>query len=174
MSRKIAAGCRIGGSVRPKPAASRQSSARSPAPPSVWPAGSPLRGVWLAESTRIVWITRWPSWVFRPFNKAGPGAQPLTLPQGERSVSVRLPPQARHGRMTKGALPNQAGAIYPVMKPASALRLLRWIVLALLLTALGRAGAQETHRLNLDQTRATLTATETALRDKHLDDTGLQ
>jgi small-conductance mechanosensitive channel len=60
------------------------------------------------------------------------------------------------------------------MKPASALRLLRWIVLALLLTALGRAGAQETHRLNLDQTRATLTATETALRDKNLDDTGLQ
>jgi potassium efflux system protein len=60
------------------------------------------------------------------------------------------------------------------MKPASALRLLRWIVLALLLTGLGRAGAQETHRLNLDQTRATLTATETALRDKNLDDTGLQ
>ena len=60
------------------------------------------------------------------------------------------------------------------MKPASALRLLRWIVLALLLTALGRAGAQETHRLNLDQTRATLTATETALRDKNLDDAGLQ
>ena len=60
------------------------------------------------------------------------------------------------------------------MKPASALRLLRWIVLALLLTALGRASAQETHRLNLDQTRATLTATETALRDKNLDDAGLQ
>jgi small-conductance mechanosensitive channel len=60
------------------------------------------------------------------------------------------------------------------MKPASALRLLRWTVLALLLTALGRAGAQETHRLNLDQTRATLTATETALRDTNLDDTGLQ
>src|ERR1700722_6489437 len=60
------------------------------------------------------------------------------------------------------------------MKPASALRLLRWIVLALLLTGLGRAGAQETHRLTLDQTRATLTATETALRDTNLDDTGLQ
>jgi len=29
------------------------------------------------------------------------------------------------------------------MKPASALRLLRWIVLVLLLTGLGRAGAQE-------------------------------
>ena len=60
------------------------------------------------------------------------------------------------------------------MKPASALRLLRWVVLALLLTALGRASAQETHRLDLDQTRATLTATETALRDKNLDDKGLQ
>src|ERR1700735_5063105 len=60
------------------------------------------------------------------------------------------------------------------MKPASALRLLRWIVLALLLTGLGRAGAQETHRLNLDQTRATLTATETALRNTNIDDAGLQ
>jgi potassium efflux system protein len=61
------------------------------------------------------------------------------------------------------------------MKPASALRLLRWIVLALLLTGLGRAGAQEAHRLNLDETRATLTATETALRDnKTFDDKGLQ
>ena len=27
---------------------------------------SPLRGAWLAESTRIVWVTRWPSWVFGP------------------------------------------------------------------------------------------------------------
>ena len=60
------------------------------------------------------------------------------------------------------------------MKPLSPLRLLRWIVLALVLTGLGRAGAQETHRLNLDETRATLTATETALRDKNLDDAELQ
>ena len=60
------------------------------------------------------------------------------------------------------------------MKPASALRLLRWIVLAFVLVGLGRAGAQETHRLDLDQTRATLTAIETALRDKNLDDAGLQ
>ena len=61
------------------------------------------------------------------------------------------------------------------MKPLSALRLLRWIVLALILTGLGRAGAQEAQRLDLDQTRATLTATASALRDnKSLDDTGLQ
>ncbi len=59
-------------------------------------------------------------------------------------------------------------------KPASASRLLRWVVLALALIALGRAAAQDTHRLNLDQTRATLTATETALRDKNVDDAGLQ
>ncbi len=39
---------------------------------------------------------------------------------------------------------------------------------------LGRACAQEAHRLNLDQTRATLTAIETSLRDKNLDDAGLQ
>jgi small-conductance mechanosensitive channel len=60
------------------------------------------------------------------------------------------------------------------MKPASALRLLRWIVLAFVLVALSRASAQETHRLDLEQTRATLTAIETALRDKNLDDAGLQ
>src|ERR1700722_13485163 len=60
------------------------------------------------------------------------------------------------------------------MKPASALRLLRWVVLALVLTGLGRASAQEAHRLDLDQTRATLTETETALRDKNPDDAALQ
>src|SRR5277367_676002 len=60
------------------------------------------------------------------------------------------------------------------MKPASAMHLLRWVVLALVLTGLGRASAQETHRLDLDQTRATLSATETGLRDKNLDDKGLQ
>jgi small-conductance mechanosensitive channel len=60
------------------------------------------------------------------------------------------------------------------MKPVSALRLLRWVVLAFVVMGLGRAGAQETHRLNLDETRATLTGTEAALRDKNLDDAGLQ
>jgi potassium-dependent mechanosensitive channel len=60
------------------------------------------------------------------------------------------------------------------MKPLSALSVLRWAVLALSLMALGRAAAQEPHRLNLDETRATLTATETALRDKTLDDAKLQ
>jgi potassium-dependent mechanosensitive channel len=66
------------------------------------------------------------------------------------------------------------GANSPAMKPAFALRLLRWVVLAFVVMGLGRADAQETHRLNLDETRATLTATETALRDKNLDDSGLQ
>src|ERR1700723_48290 len=66
------------------------------------------------------------------------------------------------------------GPVYPVMKPVSALRLFRWIVLALILTGLGRAGAQETQRLDLDQTRTTLTATANALRDnKTLDGNGL-
>ncbi|MGB7974810.1 MAG: DUF3772 domain-containing protein [Roseiarcus sp.] len=60
------------------------------------------------------------------------------------------------------------------MKPTFALRLLRWVLVALVLTALGRAGAQETHRLDLEQTRTTLTANETALRDNNLDDAGLQ
>ena len=60
------------------------------------------------------------------------------------------------------------------MKPASALRLLHWVVLAFVLMGLGRAWAQETHRLDLDQTRTTLTAAEQSLRDKNLDDAGLQ
>ena len=60
------------------------------------------------------------------------------------------------------------------MKPASASRLLRWIVLAFALAGLGRVWAQEVHRLDLDQTRAALTASESALRAKTLDDAGLQ
>ncbi len=60
------------------------------------------------------------------------------------------------------------------MKPASALRLLHWVVLALVLMGPGRAWTQETRRLDLDQTRATLTATEASLREKNLDDAGLQ
>ncbi len=60
------------------------------------------------------------------------------------------------------------------MKLVSALRWLRWVVFACVLAALGPAGAQETHKLNLDETRATLTATEAALRDKNLDDAALQ
>src|SRR6478609_8807255 len=60
------------------------------------------------------------------------------------------------------------------MKLASAFRIFRCVVLFFALATLSRAGAQETHRLDLDQTRATLTATEAALRDKNLDDAGLQ
>jgi potassium-dependent mechanosensitive channel len=60
------------------------------------------------------------------------------------------------------------------MKPASALRLLHWVVLAFVLMGLGRVWAQEAHRLDLDQTRAALTATEESLRDKNLADADLQ
>jgi potassium efflux system protein len=66
------------------------------------------------------------------------------------------------------------GAISPAMKPLSVLRLLRWFVLAFVFAALGHAGAQEPHRLDLEQTRATLTAIETSLRDKNLEDSDLQ
>jgi potassium-dependent mechanosensitive channel len=76
--------------------------------------------------------------------------------------------------MTKERRRISLGAIEPAMKPASALRLLHWVVLALVLIGPGRAWTQETHRLDLDQTRATLTDTETSLRDKNLDDAGLQ
>jgi potassium efflux system protein len=60
------------------------------------------------------------------------------------------------------------------MKPGSALRLLHWVVLVFVLMGLGRAWAQETHPLDLDQTRASLTATETSLRKKNPDDADLQ
>src|SRR5271155_1945630 len=60
------------------------------------------------------------------------------------------------------------------MKPASALPPLHWVILAFVLMGLGRVWAQETHRLDLDQTRAALTATEESLRDKNVDDAGLQ
>ncbi|HTZ67210.1 MAG TPA: DUF3772 domain-containing protein [Roseiarcus sp.] len=60
------------------------------------------------------------------------------------------------------------------MKPASALRLLHWAVLVFVVLALGRAWAQDARRLDLDQTRAALTALETALRDKTLTDPDLQ
>ena len=60
------------------------------------------------------------------------------------------------------------------MKTASALRLMRWVVLAFVLMGLGRAGAQEAQRLDLDQTRAALSAAEASLRDKTLGDAELQ
>ena len=64
------------------------------------------------------------------------------------------------------------------MKSASALRKLHWAVLgavlAFVLMGLGRAWAQDAHPLDLDQTRAALTATEAALRDKNLTDADLQ
>ena len=60
------------------------------------------------------------------------------------------------------------------MKPPSALRLLRWVLLALALLTHGRASAQDAHPLDLDQTRAALSATEASLRDKNLTDADLQ
>jgi small-conductance mechanosensitive channel len=64
------------------------------------------------------------------------------------------------------------------MKPVSAMRLLHWAVLgavlAFVLMGLGRALAQDAHPLDLDQTRAALSSTEAALRDKNLTDADLQ
>ena len=60
------------------------------------------------------------------------------------------------------------------MKPPSALRLLCWALLGLVLLTLGRASAQDAHPLDLDQTRAALSATEASLRDKNLIDADLQ
>jgi potassium efflux system protein len=60
------------------------------------------------------------------------------------------------------------------MKPESFLRLLHWAVLAFVLIGLGRAWAQDVHPLDLDQTRAALSTTEAALKDKNLTDADLQ
>ena len=67
------------------------------------------------------------------------------------------------------------GAIFAfAMNPASALRLLHWAVLAFVLLALGRAWAQESHPLDLDQTRAALSSIEAALRDKNISQADLE
>ena len=60
------------------------------------------------------------------------------------------------------------------MKPASALRLVHWAVVAFVLVALGRAWAQDARPLDLDQTRTALASTEAALRDKNIADADLQ
>jgi small-conductance mechanosensitive channel len=60
------------------------------------------------------------------------------------------------------------------MKPASAFRLVHWVFLVFVLMGPGRAWAQEARPLNLDETRAALTAAETSLRDRNLDDADLQ
>ena len=95
----------------------------------------------------------------------------------------KLPRRPGHGRMDEGARRRiSLGAILPAMKPASALRQLHWAILgavlgavfALVLLGPGRAWAQDAHPLDLDQTRAALTATEAALRDKNLTDADLQ
>ncbi len=65
-------------------------------------------------------------------------------------------------------------AILSEMKPRSALRLLCWVLLALALLTHGHASAQDAHPLDLDQTRAALSATEASLRDKNLTDADLQ
>src|SRR5271154_3673356 len=60
------------------------------------------------------------------------------------------------------------------MKPASALRLIHWAVVAFVLVALGRASAQDARPVDLDQTRTALASTEAALRDKNISDADLQ
>ncbi len=115
--------------------------------------------------------------VSAPFNKAASGAQPFLRRRvnAELAAGSRLPPRSGHGRMAEErAAESASGPSLPAMKPSSALRLLHWAVLVFVLLALGRAWAQDAHPLDLDQTRAGLTAIETALRDKNLTDADLQ
>jgi potassium efflux system protein len=65
-------------------------------------------------------------------------------------------------------------AILSEMKLPSALRLLRWVLVALALLTQGRASAQDAHPLDLDQTRAALSAIEASLRGKNPTDADLQ
>jgi potassium efflux system protein len=60
------------------------------------------------------------------------------------------------------------------MKLQSALRVLRWVFLALAVSALGPAAADESRPLDLQATRAALSDIETALKDPNLSDTELQ
>ena len=65
-------------------------------------------------------------------------------------------------------------AILSEMTPRSVLHLLRWVLLALALLALGRASAQDAHPLDLDETHAALNTIEATLKDKNLTDADLQ
>ena len=60
------------------------------------------------------------------------------------------------------------------MKLQSALRVLRWVLFALAVSALARAAAEELRPLDLETTRSALSAIETALKDENLSDTDLQ
>src|SRR6202050_380164 len=106
----------------------------------------------------------------------------VPLPRAEaqgRAAAPILPRGAGEGDHAKGVVegascrrgPAMVG--WPAMKPAPALRLLHWAVLAFVLIGLGPAWAQDVHPLDLDQTRAALSSTESALRDKNLTDADL-
>jgi potassium-dependent mechanosensitive channel len=90
----------------------------------------------------------------------------------EVAVAAGIGPWSGYGRERRRRITH--GAILPAMKPPSALRLLRWAALAFALLALGPSWAQETHPLDLDQTRQSLTSVEAALRDRNLSDADLQ
>jgi potassium efflux system protein len=94
--------------------------------------------------------------------------------QGQRRGSDCRHDPAMVGCIWERAAESPSKAFLPAMKPPSALRLLRWVLLALALLTVGRASAQDAHPLDLDQTRSALGATEAALRDKNLADADLQ
>ena len=94
--------------------------------------------------------------------------------QGQRGGSDCRHDPAMVGCIWERAAESPSKAFLPAMKPPSALRLLRWVLLALALLTVGRASAQDAHPLDLDQTRSALSATEAALRDKNLADADLQ
>ena len=82
-----------------------------------------------------------------------------------------LPPRPAHGMQPEATLGPE---IVPAMKLRYGLRLLRSVLVAFALCAVGPTLAQEARPLDLEATRTALTAIETALRDKNLTDADLQ
>src|SRR5208282_482498 len=103
---------------------------------------------------------------------------PPPLRLGGKERPAHYPPLRARGEGTtpngvaEGASCRRGPAMvgWPAMKPESLLRLLHWAVLAFVLIGLGRAWAQDVHPLDLDQTRAALSSTEAARRDKNISD----
>ena len=108
------------------------------------------------------------SLISRPsLNKAAQAAQPFSGWKVNALVGVPVAAAARSWSDAIGSARRiTLDATLSAMKPPFALGLLHWVFLALVLSAFGQASAQETHPLDLDQTRSALSAIETALRTK--------
>jgi potassium-dependent mechanosensitive channel len=111
------------------------------------------------------------------FNKAAREAQPLSPSKvNSRFAGAAgwVADAARPWSDAAASLESPTLQLLPAMKLQSGLRVLRWVLLAFALSVFGAATAEDASPLDLEATRAALTAIETALKDKNLTDADLQ